>query len=116
MKKHNFIFVGECVVVIALLILVGILIKGIDEISSDENVKATLNKIKDEIEYFDELDYDIAKEQLYKGNMELALLFATIGSEELTRVAGKDIEVLSRIYDWCYDLLTTEQKNSIIKK
>lgn len=36
----------------------------------------------DEEEYFDELDYDIAKEQLYKGNMELALLFATIGSED----------------------------------
>ena len=42
--------------------------------------------------------------------------YAGIESDKLTRTAGNDIAVLSRIYDWCYDLLTADQKNSIIAK
>lgn len=42
--------------------------------------------------------------------------YAGIESDVLTRTAGNDIAVLSRIYDWCYDLLTADQKNSIIAK
>jgi len=42
--------------------------------------------------------------------------YAGIESDEMTRIAGNDIAVLSRVYDWCYGLLTADQKNSIIGK
>ena len=42
--------------------------------------------------------------------------YAGIKSDEYTRVAGHDIAVLSRIYDWCYDLFTAEQKDKFIKR
>jgi heparin/heparan-sulfate lyase len=42
--------------------------------------------------------------------------YAGINSEELNRIAGHDVAVLSRIYDWCYDLMTSEQKTRLISK
>ena len=42
--------------------------------------------------------------------------YAGIESDELTRVAGNDIAVLSRVYDWCYDLFTSEQRNKIMAR
>jgi len=42
--------------------------------------------------------------------------YAGIESDELTRVLGNDIATLSRIYDWCYPLFTTEQKSAFIAR
>lgn len=42
--------------------------------------------------------------------------YAGINSEDLPRLAGNDIAVLSRIYDWCYNLFTAEQRTKLIDR
>ena len=49
-------------------------------------------------------------------NYVTTVSYAGINSEELPRVAGNDIAVLSRVYDWCYNLFTDEQRTKLIDR
>ena len=45
-----------------------------------------------------------------------SISYAGYSKDDLVAVGGHDIGVLSRIYDWCHDLFTAEQRNKLILK
>lgn len=62
MKKHNFLFVGECAIVIVLLLLIGVLLKS-DENVVHENIMSVVEETKEEASETFSVEEDVVEVQ-----------------------------------------------------
>ena len=75
MKKHNFLFVGECAIVIVLLLLIGVLLKS-DENAVHENIMSVVEETKEEASETFSVEEDVVEvqgESLTKLNDDVCL-------------------------------------------
>lgn len=75
MKKHNFLFVGECAIVIVLLLLIGVLLKS-DENAVHENIMSVVEETKEEASETFSVEEDVVEvqgESLTKLNDDVSL-------------------------------------------